>query len=334
MRNSHSLMRRFAVVAALVAGLLAGAEARAEQHVWRHGLFDAKSDSGILFMITRGFAEKQGLKLEMVTFKTDSTALKALLAGDLDSYDGILNGTVLANLHGADTRMIGCHWPGLPHAFFVRKDINSVQDLRGKTFAISTPFTLPDVLADALLQKYGMKAEDMHFAPLGGDVERYKAVVAGVADATVVSGEYAPIAARDGVKMLLPARDVVPNYLRVCLFSTERKLHERKDDAVRFLAAEMNALHYAMSHRDEALKLSRELTGMKPDDPRPEYIYDDAVHTHAVDPDLNIPMEKVTFMINLLIKSGKVPANFDPRSMVDPSIREQALARVRAAAPQ
>lgn len=335
MSSRPSVLWQLALAAATALSVAFGAAPAVAQPAatWRHGLFEAKSDAGILFMVTRGFAERQGLKLEMATFRTDSVALKALLAGELDSYDGILDGTVLANMRGADVKLIGCHWPGLPHAFFVRKGIDSVADLKGKTFAISTPFTLPDVLADALLEKYGMKATDMHFAPLGGDVERYKAVVAGVADATVVSGEYAPIAARDGVKVLLPAREILPNYLRICYFATAKTLRERTDDAGRFLAAEITALRYAMSHRDDALRVTRELTGIKPDDPRPEYIYDDALRTHAVDPEIAIPMEKVEWMIDLLVKNGKIPASFDARSMVDPTIREKALARLAGAAP-
>lgn len=293
---------------------------------WRHGVFEAKSDSGILFMVTQGFAEKQGLEVELVQFKSDAIALKALLAGDLDSYDGILTGTVVAAVHGTDVKLLGCHWPGLPHGIFVRKSIGSVQDLKGKTFAISTPFTLPDVLADAMLRKYGMKASDMRMVPLGGDPERYKALVAGLADATVVSAEYAPIADRDGVKLLMAGRDVLPQYMRLCMFTTGDVLKRRADDAVRFMAAEMTALRYALTHRDAALKLTRTLTGIKPDDPRPEYIYDDTVRTHGVDPDIGIPMDKIDWGIQLMVKAGKVPADFDAQRIIDASVREKALA--------
>jgi NitT/TauT family transport system substrate-binding protein len=295
---------------------------------WRHGVFEAKSDAGILFMVTQGFAQKQGLDVELVQFKSDAVALKALLAGDLDSYDGILVGTVVAASHGADIKLLGCHWPGLPHGIFVRKAIKDVADLKGKTFAISTPFTLPDVLADALLRKYGMQATDMRMVPLGGDVERYKALVAGIADVTVVSAEYAPIADHDGLKLLMAGREVLPDYMRLCMFSTGAALKRRPDDAVRFLAAEMTALRYAVTHRDAALKLTREITGIKADDPRPEYIYDDTVRTHGVDPEIAIPMDKVDWGIQLMVKAGRVPASFDAQQIIDAGVRGKALARL------
>ena len=323
-------MRRSAAALALAIAVLAGPSTARAAEPWRHGVFEAKSDAGILFMVTQGFAEKQGLKVELVQFKSDAVALKALLAGDLDSYDGILVGTTVAASHGVDVKLLGCHWPGLPHGIFVRKAIKDVADLKGKTFAISTPFTLPDVLADALLHKYGMQASDMRMVPLGGDVERYKALVAGIADVTVVSAEYAPIADRDGLKLLMAGRDVLPEYMRLCMFSTGTALKRRPEDAVRFLAAEMTALRYATTHRDAALKLTRELTGIKADDPRPEYIYDDTVRTHGVDPDISLPMDKIKWGIDLVVKSGRVPPSFDAKQIIDASVREKALARVAA----
>lgn len=328
-------MRRVAVAIAIAIPMLIAAATRAHAgEPWRHGVFVAKSDAGILFMVAHGFDQKQGLKVELKQFKSDNVVLKALLAGELDSYDGILSGTVVAAAHGTDVKLIGCHWPGLPHGIFVRKAINSVQDLKGKTFAISSPLTLPDVLADTLLRKYGMRATDMRMVPLGGDVERYKALVAGIADVTVVSVEYAPVADRDGVKLLMAGRDILPEYMRLCIFTTGDVLKRRPDDAVRFLAAEMTALRYAITHREESLKLTRELTGIKPDDPRPEYIYDDTVRTHGVDPDLSIPMDKVEWGVQLMVKAGRVPPSFDAKQIVDTSVREKALALLAREAAQ
>ncbi len=296
--------------------------------VWRHAIIEAKSDAGIFMMVTQGFAEKQGLKLEISQVKSDAIGLKALIAGDLDSYDGIVGGTVLAASHGADVKLIGCHWPGLPHGIFSKASINSVADLKGKTIAISTPSSLPEIIAREALAKYGVPADDVKFANMGGDLDRFKALVAGVADASVVSGEYEPIAEKQGLKLLVAGRDVLPNYMRLCYFSTARALSAHREAAVRFMVAEMTALHYALSHRDETLKLTREITGIKPDDPRPAYIFDDAVRTHAVDPDLNLPVDKAQWMADQLIEDGKLPKHYDVHQMIDASIRTEALNRL------
>src|ERR1044072_6535187 len=66
------------------------------QKPWRHAIIEAKSDAGFAMMVTRGFAEKQGLKLEIMQIKADQIGLKALLAGELDSYEGGPGGGVVA----------------------------------------------------------------------------------------------------------------------------------------------------------------------------------------------------------------------------------------------
>jgi NitT/TauT family transport system substrate-binding protein len=313
-------------ISAVLATLLALATpAAAQEKAWRHGIIEPKSDAGIFMMVTNGFAEKQGVKLDIVKFKSDQVGLRALLAGEIDSYDGALTGSVVAASKGVDVKVIGCHWQSLPHGIFVRDDIKSVQDLRGKTIAISTPFSHPDYLAKALLAKNGIPASEVKFANMGGDTDRFKALVAGVVEATVVSSEYAPVAAKNGVHQLVSAREILPEYIRLCMISTGRALKKR-DAAVGFMAAEMQAFRYALSHREETLALTRQTTGAKPDDPRPGYIFDDAVKTGAVHPDIGIPMDKIEWMRDRLVKDGQLSASFDIKTMIDPTIREQALA--------
>ena len=51
---------------------------------WKHGIIAPKADAGFLLMAAkRGFAEREGLKLELLEVKDDQIELKALLAGDL-----------------------------------------------------------------------------------------------------------------------------------------------------------------------------------------------------------------------------------------------------------
>jgi NitT/TauT family transport system substrate-binding protein len=321
-------MRRALAAVTVLAGLLAPDAPVAAQdvHPWRHAIIQAKSDAGIFMMVTKGFAERQGVKLELVQLKTDVIALQALLSGDIDSFDGGPAAAMVAAGRGADVKVLGCEWPGVPYAVFVRPTIATPQDLRGKIFAISSPGANPAVVAHAVLAQYAIPDDAVKFANLGADLDRFKAVVAGVADATVVSNEYAPIAEKQGIKLLLQARTVVPKFMRVCIFSTAKTLARRGDDAAHFLAAEMAALRYALGHRDAVLALTRAVTGAKPDDPRPAYVYDDAVRTNSIDPTMALPRDKLQWMEEQLVKSGSLPHPYDIAKMIDPGPREKALA--------
>ena len=65
-----------------------------------------------------GFAEKEGLDLNMIQFKGDALALRGMLAGELESYEGNPGAPLLAASRGADVRIIGCYWPVLTNAHF------------------------------------------------------------------------------------------------------------------------------------------------------------------------------------------------------------------------
>jgi NitT/TauT family transport system substrate-binding protein len=321
-------LNRLGLALLAVAALLLSPSAQAQEKPWRHAIVAAKSDAGIVLMVTKGFAEKQGLKLEITQVDSDAIALKALLAGELDSFDGSPTGSMIAASRGADVKILGCGWPGLPHGVFVHNAVAKLQDLKGKTIAISQPGAMPDQLVRTLLGENGMTPDDVKLANLGGDNDRYKALVAGVVDAAVVSGEYTPIAAKADIKMLIPAREVFPNYLRMCTMTNSATLKNRHDDLVRYLAADMAALRYALSHRDESLALTRQITGIAADDPRPAYIYDDALRNHAVDPDIGLPREKLDWMQQQSVKVGDQPRLNDLAKITDEAPRKEALQRV------
>jgi len=317
-----------AAAALFIAGASMTPAAAQSGKPWRHGMIEAKSDAGFFLMATKGFAEKQGIKLEVVQFKTDIIALQALLAGEIESFDGGPGGSILAAARGGDIKILGCQWPGLPYGIFVRNTINSVAELKGKVFAISAPAANPAVVARGVMEKLGLPPAEVHFANLGSDLDRFKAVAAGVADAAIVSNEYEPIAAKQGVKLLVAAKDVWPDYVRQCTMSSGKVLGARADDAVRFLAAEISGFRHALANREETLKLTREVTSIKPDDPRPEFIYDDAVKTHAVDPDFSLPTTKLEWMVDQLVKDGSLPRKIDVAKVIAPDVRAKALARL------
>lgn len=300
--------------------------AAAQPIAWRHGIVAPKSDAGIVLMPGEGFDAQHGLKLDYVPLQGDPIGFRALLNGEVETYEATAAGAVVAPGRGADVKIIGCHLPGLPHGFFVRAGIDSLAAIKGKTIAISQPGALPDALARALLEKSGIKPTEVQFANLGTDIDRFKALVAGKVDVAVVSGEYQPIAAQQGVKMLIAGREVLPDYMRQCIVTTSKLISARRDALVRFVAAEIAGLRHAVAHRDQALALTSRITEAKPDDPRAAYIFDDMVKNHAVDPELSIPLDKLAWMEDQALKLGDLKAPIDLKTIIDPTIRQDALA--------
>jgi NitT/TauT family transport system substrate-binding protein len=323
------MMAKSARLAVLMVAMIsaAGGSAWAQSSKpWRHGLIMPKSDAGILLMAAqRGFFKKVGLDVEIVPIKDDQVLTKATIAGDLDSFEGGPSGVLVADAHGADVKVIGCTWLIVPHGIFVHDDITLMDQLKGKTIAISSPGAFPDIFAKAALAHFNIPADAVNYASLGGDLDRYKALVAHVVDAAVVSGEYVPIAAKEHIKMLVSAHEALPQFVRMCLHATGANLTARPQDAAKFLAGEMLGLRYAATHKDEAVKVAQEVADIKPDDPRPAYIYDLAMRDNAIGTDVPIPRDKFEWLNNELVTVGSLAKPVDLSKVLDDKPREDAL---------
>jgi NitT/TauT family transport system substrate-binding protein len=302
--------------------LLAGA-ARA-QSPWRHGTVLPKGDAGFIYMAAEGgFASRNGLALQMVAMQADALLLKALIAGELDSYEGSPGAPMIAASRGADVKIIGCHWPGLTYDLYATPEIGSLAELRGHTIAIAAPSALPDLFTRVLLRQAGIPVGAVTLAPTTNTLPQ---LVARVVDATAATSEYRVEAQAMGLHILARGLVDTPNYLRMCMMTTGAVLGRKPDEVVGFLRAEMQAYWHAMMSRDEVLALSARIAHEPPGYGGAAAIYDDAVQGHAVDPTLGIDIAKLDWMRDLLVSTGNLKAGFDPRGMVAAGPREKALA--------
>ncbi|HEX3502975.1 MAG TPA: ABC transporter substrate-binding protein [Xanthobacteraceae bacterium] len=311
---------------ALLAALLSGPASAQSNKPWQHALIQPKSDAGILLMPQHGgFFKKLGLDINITNVKDDQIMLHALIAGDLDSFEGGPGAAIIAAAHGADVKVTGCSWLMVPHGLFVHDDITAMDQLKGKTIAISSPAAFPDLFARGALDHFGVPEDGVKFASLGGDLDRYKALVAHLVEAAVVSGEYTPIAEKEHIKMLVSAKDAMPHFVRMCEYMMGSTIKARPDDAAKFLAGEILGLRYAVANKDAVVRATQEITGVKPDDPRAAYMYDLAMEQHSIGTEVPIPTDDLQWMNELLVKVGNIAKPLDMTKVIDPKPREGAL---------
>ena len=309
------------LTALLACGLSA---AQAQEKVWKHGILEAKSDSGFIAMVDKGgFAEKRGLKVELLQIKAGSTLMKALIAGEVDSVDMGAAESIVAGARGTGVKIIGCTWHGMPQVVLAKAEIKTPADLKGKTVAISSPGSLPDLLFRGMLDAEKVPASEVKFATQGADLDRYKSLVAGITDAAVVSNEFMAVMPPN-IKVLLQANVVVPKFIRLCLATTSKVLAERRADLVNFVAAEMDAYKYATTYRAETIKLAHEMTHAKPDDKRAEFITDQTISSKQIDPALTIPADRLEWMQELFVKAGVIKQAVPIASVIDAGVRDDA----------
>ena len=317
------------VLGAALASLALLPALAAAQTPWRHGIIEAKSDAGFQVMAVRaGFAQKLGLDLKHFYFQNDVIMLRALLAGELDSFEGTPSAAIVIGSRGGGVKIIGCHWQNVVHSVFARAEFKGAADMKGATMAISAPNAAPDMIAKAYLAQNNIALADVKFASLGNDPDRYKAVASGVALATVVSIEFSVFGDRDGIKLIARGSEVMPSYQRLCTMTTDKAIETRRDDIVRFLTAQMQGYRHALTNRDEELRVTREITSIKPEDKRPEFMFDEASNPKTgIDPAMPISMDKLAWLQDRLVAAGNMTQRSDLTRVVNTELRAEALKR-------
>jgi NitT/TauT family transport system substrate-binding protein len=313
--------KSLAITAALVGAV---GTAQAQEKVWKHGILEAKADSGIIAMVAKGgFADKHGLKVELTQIKSGATLMKALVAGELDSVDMGAAESIVAGVRGTGVKIVGCNWPGMPQVVLAKDTIKTAADLKGHTVAISSPGSLPDLLVKGMLQAKKVPVSEVKFAPQGADLDRYKSLVAGITDAAVVSNEFVPVMPKN-VHVLMTASEVVPQFMRLCIATSSKVIKSKRDDLVKFVVAEMEAYRFAETNPDAAIKLAHEMTHTKADDKRAGFIVHQAIEHKQLDPSLAIPHDRIQWMEELFKTAGVIPRTLPVSELVDKSVRDDA----------
>lgn len=321
-------MGRLAVAGTFVAAVGFSTCSQAEE-VWKHGIVEAKGDSGFLFQAAEGgFAQKRNLNIDMVEFTGGPTALKALIAGELDSFEASPVVAFAAMHLNADIKIIGCNWPGMTYTIFAAKDVASPADLKGKSIGVSAPGSLPALFGQLALEASGIAATDVTYANAGGSADRVRAISSGVVAAAASSSEFAVSADTLNVKPLLAGAEVTPKFVKVCIMTTGAKIAARRSDMVNFLGAEMEGLSYAVNNKDAMIALARKVAHLPDDDKTAEFIYNEAIKYKAVATDLAIPLENLQWTDDQMVRLGALKEKADVHKFVDDSIRTEALATV------
>ena len=107
--------------------------------------------------------EKQGLDLNLVYIPGGPGHLMSLLSGNVQFVNHSGMPALEAYQRGADTALIASSINRLEHAIMVPKNINDVEQLRGKVLGISTVGSLTDILMREGLRLNGLSERKVSF---------------------------------------------------------------------------------------------------------------------------------------------------------------------------
>ncbi len=163
--------------------------------------------------VEKGFFKKNGVDVEIVEFRGDATHVKALLSGDIDMSInmGATEGIVSA-AKKAPIKLWVVANPTTPYHFVARKEAGTtLKALVGKSIAVSGIGAISYHIPRIVIERSGLDPEKFKYVAVGSPADRFKALVAGKIDATVVTNtEVAKLGAYPDIVDIVNVPKVVP----------------------------------------------------------------------------------------------------------------------------
>jgi NitT/TauT family transport system substrate-binding protein len=247
-------------------------EASTEPVTLRLGYFPNITHATALVGVGKGIFEEHlgdNVTFETSTFNAGTEASEALFAGAIDmTYIGpnpAIN--AYAKSSGEAVRIISGATSG--GAFLVVKpEINSVEDLKGKTLATPSLGNTQDVALRAWLKENGLETDEAG----GGDVsiapqensQTLQTFVSGDIDGAWVPEPWATrLIQEGGGKVLVDERDLWPDgqYVTTHLMVSTKFLEEHPDVIKQFLEGQVAANQWVNANSDEAKTITNDEIG-------------------------------------------------------------------------
>jgi NitT/TauT family transport system substrate-binding protein len=202
-----------------------------------------------------GFYEKEGLKVEVINMEGGTKGIKVLLSGEIQAMHVGLAPAVLANKQGADLRLVASTCNTIPFTMFTPPDIKTAQDLKGKTFGISTYGSETDIAISILLKKLGLTRKDITVSQIGGNAQRYAALVAGRIQVAPLLEPGATIAKEKGFNPLIDLAAAKTPWIFDAVVVSASYIKEHRDTLTHFLRAYIAGAYLALSDEAKAKEL-------------------------------------------------------------------------------
>jgi NitT/TauT family transport system substrate-binding protein len=184
-----------------------------------------------------------------------------LISGNLDMSQ--LSGApgVAANLEGADIVYIAGLLDKLNYQLITRPDLKTIEQLKGKKFAVSRYGSSADFGMRAMLKRVGIDpVKEASILQIGDEPARIAAITSGNVDGTVVNAPFSSEAERlklnvlaDSVKMNVP-------FFNTGLLVTRRFLDKQEAKVMNFLRAYLEAIKILKTEKEYSVKALGQFT--------------------------------------------------------------------------
>lgn len=202
-----------------------------------------------------GFFEMHGIKVgEFMQMKGGPLATQALVSGQVDVTITDVEGVLHSVAAGYGVRAVAAPSSRLSYVIGVRKEINTVSDLKGKLFAVSRPGALSQYITFPFLQTAGIQPSDVQWLSVGSSKDRLLALMMDrVKGAVLYIDTAVQVKDNPDFKVLAWVSDTLPDYPHELLVVRKEDIDARPEKVIRIIQSIIEACRYMATHKDESV---------------------------------------------------------------------------------
>jgi NitT/TauT family transport system substrate-binding protein len=273
-----------------------------------------------------GVCARNNLDVDVRLMPSSGPAMAALLAGEIQIYQGGGSDVLAAAANGADLVALATMAPVYPYKLEVAADIKTPADLKGKKLAIGSIGDTSDVATRLALQSFGLEAEkDVALVAVGGVPQRTAALQSGAVQGTVDSPPSNLNLEKLGFHPLVDIATLGGSSANQVVTVQRSWLSAHKDVAQRYIDSMVQAVVKAKS--DKALSISLLKKYYKSDDTDAMTFAYDYATREAIASQPFTTVEQFKDSVTQLNKTNPKIATFDISKIIDSSLLQSAIDR-------
>ena len=210
----------------------------------------------------KGFFKDEGLDVLVVMFNAGATNLQAMIGGDVQIMAGGVPETVLARAGGADIKNFWAISNVMPFQIYGSAKFKSLEQSKGKKFAISRFGSLSEFLTRSALKHSGVDPKDVTMLQIGATPARFTTLASGIVDATILWFPVTERAKAAGMNKLFDLKDLYPNWTNVGFIARESWLAKEKEQTTKFLRAYQRGVRYTRENRNDGIRTLEKYVGL------------------------------------------------------------------------
>jgi ABC-type nitrate/sulfonate/bicarbonate transport system substrate-binding protein len=211
----------------------------------------------------KGFFKKNGIIPNLVYIGGGRVIIQALASGNVSMAQIAGPALVNAELSGFDLRMIAGIVNISSYTLFVRPEIRTIKDLKGKKLGLGTFGGSHDFILQYMLRHHGFQPQKDVFIVqmgIGADMDRFAAMQAGSVDGTLLNPPQTLLAAKAGYRPLITPDNLPIPYQQQGIATTSDFLEKNRNTAKGVVKGLAEAIHFYKTNKEESLSvISRRL---------------------------------------------------------------------------